>query len=204
MHRYYQQFDSPLIRDYGSVGWVLNFSTVIHQEPGRPHMMTFVMRAVGTLFGCLVLASVSLAQELRSGDFGYKHHQLHSAYQELLRKLPPVATPVDVPLATPVVPKELKDAYGKIFGSLRCHCTAGECRPTEYKGDSASPSGVIMRINGKWCPIPAKALLTKKDLEVVQVPDELMKDPAHVCASASLAADGCPTTIECGWLNGNM
>lgn len=134
-----------------------------------------------------------LCKTLGLGDYGYKHLELHTAYQELSKRLAD-ATPL--PDETK---KALGDAYGKIFGSGRCHCSTGQCRPTTYRSDEYSPTGVDLFVDGKWCAVPKSAFLSREELKRVGVPEILMMFDAHVCASDSNIdlVTGCPT-IECG------
>ena len=83
----------------------------------------------------------------------------------------------------------LHPSYQKVFTTSNCSCNNGQCRATDWKFDSRSPSGVVFKIDGKWCPV-AKFIDPRK----TPVPRELHADPAHVCVEddTKRGPDGCP------------
>ena len=127
------------------------------------------------------------ADELKPGDFGYKHSEHHHTYQQIGRTR--VAE-----LPSDLSEQELRGAYEKIFTTGKCHCAAGECRPTEYRANRNAKSGFDVKIDGAWCEVPMKAWLPNE-----KVPAELLVDPAHVCAEKAPQNQACPPpdNIEC-------
>ncbi|HEX9609097.1 MAG TPA: hypothetical protein VGA06_02725 [Candidatus Paceibacterota bacterium] len=73
--------------------------------------------------------------------------------------------------------EELHQYYQKLFSQGKCNCKTGQCRPTTYRLDSSSPSGVEVQIDGTWHDPPPESLLHKN-----QIPPELWHYDAHVCA----------------------
>lgn len=95
---------------------------------------------------------------------------------------------------------EFHEHYQKVFTTTSCHCSTGECRPTDWKVGTP-PKGpytsFFVKVDGEWCPVRRDAMLEKK-----QVPPELWVDPAHVCAYDRPAKDGsCRRQIGCVRIN---
>ena len=118
----------------------------------------------------LSTATTSLAQEPKLGDQGYMHTH------------------------------EMHSLYQTFFGANKCHCSAGQCRPSDWRRiavDKSNPSGIQMWVNGMWCPVPEAVLLKQ-----YQVPPEVfqklirMSWKAHVCAYSQPSPGVCPV-IEC-------
>jgi len=111
--------------------------------------------------GCKEYAS-QLGRSLRPGDKCYKHtNARHEKYKE-------------------------------VFAKMKCQCHNGECRATVMKSATPStenPLGVLLKIEGKWCPL-------RKGVPVLQenIPPELRQDEAHLCAEKG-------TTDPCSRLN---
>jgi len=90
---------------------------------------------------------------------------------------------------------EMHPHYQQLFTSDRCVCGVGECRPTIYRIDEKSPSGIEVKLNGHWVSVPEHAILKNRS-----VPPELWNDPAHVCAYQSIGY----TIVECAIINAGM
>jgi len=114
-----------------------------------------------------ILSLGSSAQDfelLQPGDLGYKHTE------------------------------ERHKAYQEFFRGGRCNCNTGQCRATIARPNKESPSGIDMKIDGKWYPIPAEVLHRKA------IPEELKRDEAHVCAFRPVTPRTTPP-IECAIYN---
>ncbi len=165
----------------------------------------------GFLFALISLASISIgvraADDLQPGDFGYKHsHELHQAYQEYMRRIEEGIA--EAKRKEPKQPgdngyqkddEDLLPAYQKVFDSGKCNCSTGECRPTIFRSTqqtAENPRGVEVRVNRRWCP-PSKNTVF---LELRDIPTELTKDEAHVCAYGEADRSGCPH-LECVRIN---
>ncbi|MEN9561368.1 MAG: hypothetical protein RIQ56_641 [Candidatus Parcubacteria bacterium] len=96
--------------------------------------------------------------------------------------------------------EEMHSLYQSFFGPQKCHCSAGQCRPSDWRRvtvSTSNPSGIQMWVNGMWCPVP-EAVLLKHYLVPAEVMEKLSRMPwkAHVCAYSEPRAGVCPV-IEC-------
>ena len=163
----------------------------------------------------IVLVVAAQSKELRPGDFGYKHDELHQYYQQyfsdnLQRTIGEAQAPDGVKkkaelgddgYGTDDKDLDLPDKYQKVFDTGKCNCATGECRPTEIRATIPTPDnprGVLFKINRQWCP-PTKNTYF---LEKTEVPPELLVFPAHICAGDPLANQRCPV-VECARVNSN-
>lgn len=90
------------------------------------------------------------------------------------------------------------EKYQEVFTAGNCSCHTGECRATDWRPDPASPVGVAVKIDGKYCPVKRYI-----DPRKVRIPAELTTEPAHACVedNAARGADGCPVEFNCVIIN---
>lgn len=91
--------------------------------------------------------------------------------------------------------EEMHPFYKLLFGQGRCNCHTGECRPTIYRTDNRSPSGIQVILNGEWIDVPQESIQMKQS-----VPPELWPDPAHICA---FMRNG-ELVVECAIINSGV
>lgn len=102
----------------------------------------------------------------------------------------------------------LHNIYQKIFQAGQCRCASGECRPTVAKSvrvDSKNPTGIQLKVNGHWCPVPPEAMTKIGNLKMLTEAEKdfLAQHPAHVCAYPTPAGGTCGQ-MECALANDPM
>ena len=88
--------------------------------------------------------------------------------------------------------EEMHEHYQKLFDSGRCYCHTGECRPTIFRSEKESPSGIQVMVNGIWVDVPKESILQRST-----IPKELWEYPAHVC----VYGQGKQLKVECVVIN---
>lgn len=85
--------------------------------------------------------------------------------------------------------------YQELFSGGKCNCQKGECRPTLYRLNANSPSGVQVILNRQWVDVPYEAIQPRQS-----VPPELWVDMAHICA---FVVNG-RLVVECAIINAGL
>lgn len=140
------------------------------------------------------------------GTYAKNHDCLHEAYQALMGSNAfggEVASRQVAELGTKEgLSESLKDGYNKVFSTLACHCSTGQCRPTQpFRVHNGHYEGLV---DGVWTEIPPEAL-KRVDLKNVSreiIATMLMVSTAHICAVPLYGPQG-PIPgkfkVECAW-----
>lgn len=142
------------------------------------------------------------------GTYAKNHECLHEAYQALMAsdafgsQATEGAHQVAELGTKEGLSEKLKDGYNKVFSTLACHCSTGQCRPTQpFRVHNGRYEGLV---DGVWVDIPPEAL-KRVDLNNVSqeiIASMLMISTAHICAVPMYGPMG-PIPgkfkVECAW-----
>lgn len=138
------------------------------------------------------------------GTEGKMHACLHRAYQAFTEASKQAELGTKNGLSD-----TLKKGYEDVFSTLKCHCSTGQCRPTEPFRWNNARHRLEGLVDGHWVHIPQEAL---KRVDMTKVRPDILAEmlsvsSAHICAIPEVQEtdDGRRVPIpgkykvECAW-----